>query len=198
MAAPLAPPAWDRSTDARTVRFQALILSMRALTLLIIGLVLVLGSAGTALLIATDPLAVNIGPKRSAIVVGLLLGLPAYAIFMVVLRRRARACSVTFDERGIRLQVGTRRDSIPYADLDELRWRTDSDYARIETLTAGRRRTLLVGLAKPAPGRSAGLPPLRYEIQEWLSDAGLSDLASNRHVRIFRHESPIDATGAAD
>lgn len=180
------------------MRFNALPLSMRSLTLLIIGVVVVVGAAGAGVLIAIDSVARTFGPRRSAVVVGLLIGLPAYAVLLVWVRRRTSACTITFAEHHVRVQVGTRVNRIPYADLRMLRWRTDSDYARAELETATRHITLNVGLATPAPGKTAGLPGLRYEIVEWLTGAGLAEHRSRQRVQTFRRESPIDAAVPAD
>ena len=79
---PPTPPEWkrDESGDGSRVEFPAVDLRMRALTLGIIAVVLVVGLAGTALLIAFDDVVMRMGARILIIVMGVAVGLPVYLI----------------------------------------------------------------------------------------------------------------------
>jgi len=69
---PPAAPEWEREEgrDGSGVEFTALDLRMRTLTLAIVGVVLAVGLAGTALLIAFDDAVMRVGARLAIILVG--------------------------------------------------------------------------------------------------------------------------------
>lgn len=158
---PLAPE-WVREEqgDGSAVSFAAVEMRMRTLTLTIIGIVEVVGALGVTLLIALDIAGVQIGPRVAVVLMGVVLGLPAYLIFIGIVRRRQFACAVAFGDDELRIRMGDATHVIPYRDLDLLRWRSRSDYARIEVRGGGVDLSLMIGLAKQAEGKSAELPSL--------------------------------------
>ncbi|WP_341954872.1 hypothetical protein [Microbacterium sp. LWH13-1.2] len=183
------PPEWQREDagDGSRVEFPALDLRMRSLTLGIIGVVVVVGLAGTALLIAFDDAVMSMGPRIAIIVMGVVVGLPVYLLLRAALRRRTLWCTLAFGNDELRIRVGSSRHRIPYSDLQTLVWRTRSDYARVEVEGLGADLSLIVGLAKPAAGRAAELPALPRRVFRRLELAGLTAERSRRdEVVTFR------------
>lgn len=186
---PPVAPEWERdeSGDGSCVQFSALDLRMRALTVAIVGVVLVVGVAGTALLIAFDDAVMRMGARLAIIVMGVVLGLPVYLLLRSALRRRALSCSVAFGNDDLRIRAGEATHSIPFRQLQHLVWRTRSDYARIEVRGAGVDLSLITGLAKPQSGRTAELPALPRRVLRRLELEGLAVERSRRdEVVTFR------------
>ncbi|MFT4258573.1 hypothetical protein [Microbacterium sp.] len=168
-------PEWERdeSGDGSFVRVRAIELRMRQLTLAIIGVVLVVSGIGVALLIAADGAIMHLGARLSIILMGIVLGLPAYAALSAVIRRRTRDCTIAFGNDEVRIGVGSTASVVRFSELEHLRWRCGSDYARVELRGGGIDLSLFSGLAKPAPGRTAELPPLPRRVFTRLEGAGL-------------------------
>ncbi len=186
---PPAAPEWEREEgrDGSGVEFTALDLRMRTLTLAIVGVVLVVGLAGTALLIAFDDAVMRVGARLAIILMGVVVGLPVYLLLRGALRRRTLSCGVAFGNDELRIRAGTATHRIPYRHLQRLVWRTRSDYARIEVRGAGVDLSLIAGLAAPSPGRTGELPALPRRVFRRLELAGLRVERSRRdEVVTFR------------
>lgn len=155
-------PEWERdpSGDGSFVDVRVVELRMRRLIVALIAIVVFVSGAGVALLIALDDAVVRFGPKMSIVIMGLVLGLPSYAALTAVLRRRTRDCRIAFGNDDVRVTVGGSTSVVRFTEIEQLRWRGDSDYARIELRGAGVDLSLFSGLAKPLPGRTGQLPPL--------------------------------------
>lgn len=186
---PPAAPEWVREEggDGSGVEFSALELRMRALILAIVGVVLVVGVAGTALLIAFDEAVMRVGARLAIILMGVVVGLPVYLLLRSLLRRRTLSCSVVFGNDELRIRAGSAMHRIPFRQLQHLVWRTRSDYARIEVRGAGVDLSLIAGLAEPQPGRTGELPALPRRVFRRLELAGLSvERARRDEVVTFR------------
>ncbi len=186
---PPTAPEWERENggDGSGVEFSALDLRMRTLTLVIVGVVLVVGVAATALLIAFDDTVMRLGARLVIILMGAAVGLPVYLLLRGALRRRTLSCSVAFGNDELRIRAGTAMHRIPFRQLQHLVWRTRSDYARIEVRGAGVDLLLIAGLAAPPPGRTGELPALPRRVFRRLELAGLSVERSRRdEVVTFR------------
>ncbi|MCS3443722.1 hypothetical protein [Microbacterium phyllosphaerae] len=181
------PPDWQREEhgDGSRVEFRALDLRMRALTLVIIGVVLVLGLAGTALLIALDDAVMSMGPRVAIIVMGAVVGLPAYLLLRATLRRRTLSCAVAFGNDELRIRTDSSTHRIPFTELETLVWRMRSDYSRVEVRGADTDLSLIVGLAKPSEGRTAELPALPRRVVRRLELAGVT-LEPSRRAEMVR------------
>lgn len=168
-------PEWARDPggDGSGIEIRAIPIRMRVIAAAIVGVVLVLAAAGTALLIAVDDAVMRMGPRLAIIAIGVLVGLPAYLVLTAILRRRTITCAVTFGRDELRLRIGDEWRVIPYRDLRELVWRTRSDYARVEVRGGGVDVSLVVGLAKPSPGRTAELPELPRRVLRRLQQEGM-------------------------
>ncbi|WP_312171398.1 hypothetical protein [Microbacterium sp.] len=169
-------PEWqrDRSGDGSVVEFSAIEVRMREITSWIVVLVLVGGLGAVALLIVLGDAVVQAGPKIAILVVGVVIALPGYLLFLAVVRRRTVTCAVAFGNDELRVRVGSGSHVIPFRQIEVLVWRTASDYARVEVRGAGVDLSLVVGLAKAAAGRTAELPDLPRRVFRRFELAGLS------------------------
>lgn len=186
---PPVTPEWEReeSGDGSIVRFPAIELRMRTLTQAIVAIVVVVGLFGVALLIALDAIVMRMGPRIAILLMGIVLGLPVYLLFTAILRRRTAQCTVAFGNDELRVRVGAELHTIPFRELELLRWRTRSDYARIEVRGAGVDLSLVAGIAKPPRGFSAELPALPRRVYRRFELAGLTLEKSRRdEVITFR------------
>ena len=138
-----------------------------------IATVLVGGFGCVILLVALDDVALQAGPKIAVIVVGAVIALPAYLLFLAVVRRRTVSCSVAFGNDELRIRTDSVVHTIPFPQIERLVWRTASDYARVEVVGAGVDLSLIVGLAKAGAGRTAELPVLPRRVFRRLERAGL-------------------------
>lgn len=176
-------PEWEReeSGDGSVVRFPGIELRMRSLTQAIVAIVVVFGLLGVVALIALDDIAMRMGPRLAILLLGIVVGLPVYLAFTAILRRRTQQCAVAFGNDELRIRVGEARYSIPFRDLELLRWRTRSDYARFEVRGgSGVDLSVVTGIAKPPRGFSAELPPLPRRVYRRLELAGLTLEKSRR------------------
>lgn len=175
-------PEWERdpSGDGSFVSVRVVETRMRRLTCAIVAIVVFVSGAGIALLIALDDAVMGVGPKLSIVIMGLVLGLPAYGVLTTVLRRRTRDCRIAFGNDEVRVAVGGDTSVVRFADIERLRWRCDSDYARIELRGSDVDLSLFTGLAKPATGRTAELPALPRRVFTRLERVGLGVSRSRR------------------
>lgn len=187
---PPVTPDWEReeSGDGSVVRFPGIELRMRSLTQAIVAIVVVFGLLGVAAVIALDDIAMRMGPRLAILLLGILIALPVYLAFTAILRRRTQQCAVAFGNDELRIRVGDDRHTIPFRDLEVLRWRTRSDYARFEVRGgSGVDLSVITGIAKPLRGFSAELPPLPRRVYRRLELAGLTLEKSRRdEVVTFR------------
>lgn len=182
-------PEWekDENADGSIVRFPGIELRMRTLTIAIIVIVVLVALVGVTVLIALDDVVMRMGPRIAIILMGIVVGLPAYLLLTAILRRRTRACSIAFGNDELRVAVDAVEYTIPFAELEFLRWRCRSDYARMEVRGGGVDLALFAGLARPAPGRLAELPAVPRRVFRRFELAGLTLEKSRRgEVVTFR------------
>jgi hypothetical protein len=185
-------PDWEReeSGDGSIVRFPAIEIRLRTLTQAIVAIVVVVGLFGVVLLIALDDIVMRMGPRIAIVLMGIVVGLPVYLVFTAILRRRTAQCTVAFGNDELRVQVDAVMHRIPFRELEFLRWRCRSDYARIEARGAGADLSLFAGLATPPRGFSAELPALPRRVYRRLELAGLAvEKARRGEVITFRGPS---------
>ncbi|WP_102193247.1 hypothetical protein [Microbacterium aurantiacum] len=168
-------PEWERDErgDGSFVRFLAVELRMQHLTVAIAGIVVVVGALSVVLLIALNDIVLSLGPRILIVVIGLVLGLPAYLVLTAVLRRRTEQCAIAFGNDEIRIDVGGAESVIRFSDLEHLRWRGRSDYARVEVRGAGVDVSLFTGIAKAPAGWTVELPRLPRRVFRRFELAGL-------------------------
>ena len=194
---PPVTPEWEReeSGDGSIVRFPGIEMRMRALTQAIVAIVVVLGLVAAVLLIAFDDIVMRMGARIAIILLGIVIGLPGYLLFTAFLRRRTHACSLAFGNDELRVRVGDVAHTIPFRELDFLRWRSRSDYARIE-VRAGKHVdiSVITGIAKPPRGFSAELPAVPRRVFRRLELAGLTVEKSRRDEVITFRRAPLGLT----
>ena len=171
------------------VRFTAVRMRMRTLVLVIIGTVIVGGAAGAGFAIwLSERFGLVFGPRLLVLFLGLLVGLPCFVLISLWLRRATSVCSMRFDERSLRLTVDGVETRIGYSELDTLRWREGSDYARVVLLPLrGDEISLLVGIARALPGQTSELPPLSERIRRLLAASGLVAV-ERKQLTVFERE----------
>jgi hypothetical protein len=116
-----AAPEWERDEggDGSGVEFSALELPMRTLTLAIVGVVLIVGVAGTGLLIAFDDAVMRVGARIAIVLTGVVVGLPVYLVLReccVVGRCRAASHSATTSCASAPGQRRTASPSVSWSD----------------------------------------------------------------------------------
>lgn len=153
---PPEPPTWQAAPagDGSMVHFRAIPMTMRALVWSIVGIVIAAGVLVAVLLIAVSEI-LGLGARLTIIVVGVGIALPLSLAFFALLRRRTVECTVAFGARELRVTTAAGTVRVPYRDLEHLRWRCDSEYARVEARTGATGVSLIVGIAnrRPAPRR---------------------------------------------
>lgn len=184
----LVAPEWEAADrgSGSVLRFAAVPLTMRALTLGVLLVVLVVAGSGVALMIAFDAFVMAAGPRIVIVAIGIVLGLPAYLVVTAVLHRRTVACAVRFDGDRMRLDIAGRKVVLRYTDVERLVWRGDSEYARLEVRGGGADISLIAGLGRVPKGQAAALPPLSRRVRRLLEGAGLSSSPS-RDGRVERY-----------
>lgn len=184
-----AAPQWERDEggDGSLVRLPAIELRMRDLVVAIVGVVLIVAAATVALMVAIDDVVTHLGARLSVVVIGLVIGLPAYVAVTALLRRRTAQCTIAFGNDEVRIHIGDTAHVIRFVELEHLRWRPRSDYARVEARGGGADVSLFAGLATPEAGKTAELPDLPRRVHRRLELAGLEAETSRRgEVVTFR------------
>lgn len=188
--APVAPE-WVDDPAGTYVEVPAVPLTMRALTMIIVGIVVLVGAVLVAVLIGFDLLAHITSPRFLILFAGLLFALPAYAALRRWCAVRTVPCRIAFHGNTVTVTVDGAATVFPLADIDELRWATATDYARVEIRTHRARLDLLVGMAKTPKGTLAQLPRLRGRFERALTGAGLERQRTKRaHLSVFRRTLP--------
>lgn len=162
------------------MNFRAIPLRMKDLVFAIVGIVLVVSAGCFTLMISFDSVVERLGPRSSIVILALLLGLPACLMLMAALRRRTEECRVTFADDEIRIDIGALSHVIPLAQLEYLRWRARTDYARIEVRASAIDFSVIVGLAKAPAGVAPALPELPRHVFRKLELSGLALEKSRR------------------
>lgn len=184
--APVAPE-WVDERSGTYVDVPAVVLTMRALTTIIVGIVIVVGAVLLAVLIGFDILANLTSPRFLIIFAGLLFALPAYAALSWWCAARTVPCRIAFHGGTVTVTVDGVSTAIRLADITELTWATSTDYARVEIRSNRAPVDLLVGMAKTPKGSLAQLPTLRRRFVDALTEAGLEPQRTKRaHLSVFR------------
>lgn len=173
---------WEReeSGDGSGLRFEAVEMRMRSLTVAIIALVVPAGLVAFLLLVVFDDIIMHVGTRFAIVGLGVVLGLPLYAGFMRILRRRAVPCAVAFGNDEVRVTVDGATERIAFVDLEHLLWRPRSEYARLEIRGGDVDRSLIAGLVRPPRGILPELPPVPRRVHRRLELAGLTEERSRR------------------
>lgn len=188
---------WTRDGKAWSLRFVAVPLRLRTLSVWIVVVTVVAGALAAAGLIVFYDTVLRIGAYGAIYAFALLIGLPGYLALKAVLRRRTETFDLHID--AVKLML-TRQGHPPMAvDLQALtllRWQTASDYARFELAAPGiEALTLLAGVARVPASMSAELPALPTMVVRWLKSAGLREVPARHPSRPRTFRRPVAGQG---
>ena len=180
-------PAWAGERDRRELRIPALVMTMRQLTLWIVGAIALGAALVIPLMVVIDPVRLNWPPQLVIIAIG-VIALPIALAARALLARRTLEGRVDWLRLRLEVVAGDRTLSSNLADIRLLRWRRDSDYARVELHTATESITLLAGIARVPKGVAPQLPALPPRLVAALEEAGLTRRVTKRGVEEFARE----------
>jgi len=179
VAAPV--PKWKLSDKDAVLRFSGIPMRMRTLTLLIGASVLLTVVAAFCTLIALDGLLFRLGPRLAIVLMAGAYGIPVYFLVTRAIRRQTRPCVVCFKPDRMRIEWGSHYCDQPYEQIRMLRWRCESDYARVEVWGHKHTISLMRGTTDPRRAPVRQLPELPDGVLDWLARAGLRGAAPRLH-----------------
>ncbi|GAA1050262.1 hypothetical protein GCM10009569_23810 [Arthrobacter russicus] len=158
------------------LQFTALPMRMHTLALVITLMVLPIGAATAAMLISLDMMNFRFPVRVTIVVVGLGLAVPVCLIFFRTIRALATEYTVRLTPSRIDISSAREQQSFALQDIRLLRWRSQTDYARLVLVTGTRKISLLAGLrrARLRSDRSIVLPPIPEGYQQHLASLGFS------------------------
>lgn len=201
-------PAWERDDDAWMLSFNAVPMRTRSVAIAAALVTALAATVGAVLLFAFYDRALAAGPYLVILALGVVVALPTHTAFSAIVRRRTVAARVWFGRSSLRIQSGEPRHPSPtlapfdltiaYRDLDEVTWREDGQFARLEVRTRGGRVvSLLAGFARVPRNVLVGLPPLHRRTVAALIDAGLtSGAVSPRALGVAFERAALDVPRA--
>lgn len=177
--AELAPMEWVQDGGSSALTFAAIPLTLRALGICISGVILAAGLGVVAVAIATDDSLLFAGPRFMIILLGAVIGLPAYLALVYVLRRRQVTVVVDFRSESVILRTDGADRVFDLDDIAELSWGGNGEYSRLLVRTVqGERVSYVAGLAKAPQGLSPALPSLPRPVVRRLEIAGFVERAT--------------------
>ncbi|MBO0610346.1 hypothetical protein [Myceligenerans salitolerans] len=124
-------PVWTEAQGGYRIEVRAKRLSMAGLTWLVVLGVAIGAALGAVPLVALQAeTGIEVG-RREVVLVGLLVGAPFAAAFLVALRRGVATYGVEITSWGVRVASDRESFEWAWAQIDRLTVRTDSDYARL-------------------------------------------------------------------
>ncbi|MDN5668028.1 hypothetical protein [Arthrobacter russicus] len=168
--------SWQQDGDSSVLQFTALPMRMHTLALVITLMVLPIGAATAAMLISLDMMNFRFPVRVTIVVVGLGLAVPVCLIFFRTIRALATEYTVRLTPSRIDISSAREQQSFALQDIRLLRWRSQTDYARLVLVTGTRKISLLAGLrrARLRSDRSIVLPPIPEGYQQHLASLGFS------------------------
>ena len=168
--------SWQQDGDSNVLRFTACPMRMHTLALVITLMVLPIGAATAAMLISLDMMNFRFPVRVTIVVVGLGLAVPVCLIVFRTIRALATEYTVRLTPSRIDISSAREHQSFPLQDIRLLRWRSQTDYARLVLVTGTRKISLLAGLrrARLRSDRSIVLPPIPEGYQQHLAGLGFS------------------------
>lgn len=179
-AQPREPLAWENDGDAVIVRFRAIPMRMRELTVWMVVTIVATGAVVTTALIMFSTIVERLGPRMLILALGALFAFPAYLLVTALLRRRSVEASVRVSRDRMWITAGEATHALRLSEIERLRWGTTSDYARLEVTAPGVDLALLVGIAKQGDGLASELPPLPTRTLRLAETEGLEKSTSRR------------------
>lgn len=179
-AQPRVPLAWENDGDAVVVRFRAIPMRMRELTVWMVATIVATGAIVTTALVMFSSIVERLGPRLLILALGALFAFPAYLIVTALLRRRSVDAAVRVSRDRMWITAGEATHALRLSEIERLRWGMSSDYARLEVTAPGVDLALLVGIAKQAEGIASELPPLPGRTLRLAETEGLEKTTSRR------------------
>ncbi|MFZ4895020.1 hypothetical protein ACL9RL_11255 [Plantibacter sp. Mn2098] len=174
---------WEATEDGAAELFlPAVRMRMAALVTAIVLIVLVLGATAVAFLITMDLSGVSVG-RSLVILVGGSLGIIASICLLLAMRARRRLWRIRIDAQTLSISSDQSRWEWPLSELQLVRLRRHTDYARLVVVSRTDRVSLLasIGLAAdPRDTKAAFLPEFSPDVQQRLRAAGLVEHRSPR------------------
>lgn len=180
-------PEWTGERERRELRVPVLALTMRQLTLWIVGAIVVGATLVIPFMIVIDPVRLNWPPQLVIIAIG-VIALPITLAARALLAWRTVDAVISWRRLRLEIVAGDRTVTVNLTDIRLLRWRRDSDYARVEVHTATESITLLAGIARVPKGVAPQLPALPPRFVAALEAAGLTRSVTKRGVEEFARE----------
>lgn len=180
-------PEWTGERDRRELRVPVLAMTMRQLTLWIVGAIVLGATLVVPFMIVIDPVRLNWPPQLVIIAIG-VIALPIALAARALLARRTVDAVISWRRLRLEVVAGGRTVTANLADIRLLRWRRDSDYARVEVHTVTESITLLAGIARVPKGVAPQLPALPPRFVAALEAAGLIRSVTKRGVEEFVRE----------
>lgn len=186
---------WRREDGSWVLDVAVVPVSTRALVV-VGGVIWVVAAtlAGTLMAVFYD-LALRVGSAVVVLVFGVAIAVPAYALFVGVFRSRTTAIRIALGSSALVIErpaddgaagpgAVPARTSIALRELEELVWREDGLFARLEFRAgSGMSDSYIAGIAQASKGILSRLPPLPRGSTAVFQKAGLSPSPISRRAR---------------
>lgn len=134
------------SDEEFRLTFRATRVSMRQLVALIVGCVVVGGGVAAASMIAFSTESGITLYRSASILVGGAIGVVMVLVLLWVFSWRRNRYTISWDESGVRVEGAGSQVALPWASIERVLIRTNTDYARVELRrTDGTSMTFLAG-----------------------------------------------------
>lgn len=172
-----------RTDDEYRLAIRATRVSLRQLTAIIVGCVLVGGAAATAMMIAfTTETGIALGRSLVIAASGALAIVVALALLWVFSWRRKHYV-IHWGDSGIRITGAGRERDLPWSSVTRILIRTNTDYARVEVRTTdGRAVTLLAGFGSQDVRKAEAIDPIPAGVIELFRRQGFVEQAHQRNA----------------
>lgn len=174
--------SWRQEGDARVLRFNAFSMRMRTLAFVIMLIALPIGVAVALILIAIHAENFRYPARSTILLIGTGLALPVCILLFKKFRAMASEYVVRLTPTHIEVSSTSRRQSFNLQEIQLLRWRSKTDYARLVLITETQNVSLLAGLRKLKLQNdpSIFLPPIPQDYENHLVKHGFSLHRSRR------------------
>ncbi len=195
-AAALPDPAWSGSDSRPEVTVTAARMTRAQLTTMIAAVILTGGAAAAAIAIAADRWITRLGPLALIVTLGLVIGLPLYALVHTIVNSRRAPLTIRWHTGALEIDAGSPW-TVPLPTITRLVWCERGDMARLEVHTPTRSEVYLVGMVRQAAQTAAQLPPLQQRMLRAAENAGLAHSERRGAVRFSRTSADLSRADAA-
>ena len=110
---------------------------MRQLVAIIVGCVLVGGGLAAASMISFSTESGIVLNRSAVILIAGAIGVVMVLALLWIFSRHRKRYAISWDESGVRVEVDGSQVAFPWASIERVLIRTDTDYARVELRTVG-------------------------------------------------------------